>query len=203
MTINDFRHIFIVCNLILVFLALTPILNLLNPLYLEESFSELSILGPDGMAKNYPFDIVPNHEEHVFVMLKNQMKQSAYYKILVKFRNQSQFFPSQNQPSSLNTLYEFRFFLLDGESWTDEVKFNVLETIFDEDTIQIKKIMINNAISEINSFSRWDSENTGFFFQMFFELWLYNEKLHDFNFCNQGCVGIWLNVTSNDFMEDR
>jgi len=195
LNIKDFRNLFVVCSLVLSFFAISPTLNLFFPFYIEESFSELSVLGSNHMAKDYPFNVVLNREERLFVSVSNHMGESAYYRVCVKFRNQTRSFPSDKEPSSLAPLYEFRVFLLDGGDWEREVKFNFLEALHSGDTVQVKKLMINNVIFELDSVSAWDSEYDGFYFQLFFELWSYDAKLHSFNYYERGFVGVWLNMT--------
>ena len=51
---------------------------------------------------------------------------------------------------------------------------------------------VRDLVLELNSASTWDSENEGYYFQLFFELWYYDVKLHDFRYYDQGFVGIWL-----------
>lgn len=195
MNIKDFRNLFVVCCLVSSFFVIIPTLNLFFPLSAEESFSELSVLGSNHMAKDYPFNVVLNRDERLFVTVSNHMGESAYYRVCVKFRNQTQSFPSDNEPSSLATLYEFRVFLLDGEDWEGEVKFTFLEALHSGDGIQVKNLMINDVVLELDSVSVWDSEYDGFYFQLFFELWSYDVALHSFDYYERGFVGVWLNMT--------
>ena len=195
MNIKDFRNLFVICSLVLSFFMIIPTLNLFFPLSVEESFSELSVLGSNHMAKDYPFNVVLNREERLFVAVSNHMSESVYYRVCVKFRNQTQSFPSANEPSSLATLYEFRVFLLDGEDWEAEVKFNFLEALHGGDDVQVKNLMINDVVFDLDSVSVWDSEYDGFYFQLFFELWSYDVPLHSFNYYERGFVGVWLNMT--------
>jgi len=195
LNIKDFRNLFVVCSLVLSFFLIIPTLNLFFPLSAEESFSELSVLGSNHMAKDYPFNVVLNREEHLFVTVSNRMGESAYYRVCVKFRNQTQSFPSDNKPSSLATLYEFRVFLLEGEDWEGEVNFSFLDALLSGNSVQVKSLMINDVSLALNSVSTWDSEYNGFYFQLFFELWSYDVPLHSFDYNERGFVGVWLNMT--------
>jgi len=65
---------------------------------------------------------------------------------------------------------KFCVFLLDGEKGEGLVRFKFLEVLSDADTVQVKKMLINNVVFEMNSTSRWDHEYNGFYFQLFFEL---------------------------------
>jgi len=195
LNIKDFRILFVVCSLVLSFFAISPTFSLLFPFYIDESYSEISVLGSYHMAKDYPFNVVLNREERLFLRVSNHMGESAYYRVYVKFRNQTQSFPIDNEPSSLVPLYEFRVFLLDGESWDSEIQLNIIEALQNGDIFQVKKLKINNVILELDSISSWDSKYDGNYFQLFFELWSYNIFIQSFNYYERGYVGIWLNMT--------
>ncbi len=194
MNLRDYRNSFVVCSLLLSFLAVTPTVGMFVPFYVKESFSELSILGPMHMAKDYPFDIRVNVEKSVFVTVSNHMGRASYYEVYVKFRNLTQSFPNSASASSLAPLYEFRVFLLDGEKWEGLVRFKFVEAARTADSVWVTKMMINNVFFNMNSSSVWNSEYSGFYFQLFFELWLYDETLASFRYYDQ-FVGIWLNMT--------
>lgn len=194
MDLKDYRNLFVACSLVLSFFAITPTLNIFVPFYVEESFSELSILGPTHMAKDYPFNIRVNTENSLFVTVGNHMGGSTYYMVYVKLRNQTQSFPNNGMPSSLAPLYEFRVFLLDDKKWEGVLRFKFLEVLRRADTVQVRKMLINNVIFEMDSSSKWDSKYSGFYFQLFFELWLYDMTSRSFRYHDR-FVGVWLNMT--------
>ena len=195
MNLRDYRILFAVCCLGLSFFAVTPALNMFVPFYVEEPFSELSILGSAHMAKDYPFNVEVKSIESLFVTVGNHMGESLYYAVYVKFRNQSQSIPENNEPSSLAPLYELGVFLLDGEKWERMVNFTFLEALRTAGTVRVKKMMINNVVFEVDSISTWDSEYNGFYFQLFFELWLHDMASRSLSYYEQGFVGVWLNMT--------
>lgn len=194
MDLKDYRNLFAVCSLVLSFFAITPALNLFVSFSVEEPFSELSILGPTHMAKDYPFDVRVNSEESLFVTVSNHMGESIYYMVYVKFRNQTQSFPSDAMPSSLAPLYELRVFLLDGEQWEGIIRVKFLEVMRDGDVVRVRKMLVNNVIFEVDSSSTWDSNYSGFYFQLFFELWTYGASSRSFKYHDR-FVGVWLNMT--------
>ena len=194
MNLKDYRTLFAVCSLVLSVFAITPTLNMFVPFYVKEPFSELSILGPAHTARDYPFNVHMNSEERLFVTVSNHMGESAYYMVYVKLRNQTQSFPNSSTPSPLGSLYEFRIFLLDGEEWEGLVRFKLPGVLSSADTVWVNGIVINNVVFEADYVSKWDSEYEGFYFQLFFELWLYDLTSRSFRYHDRS-VGVWLNVT--------
>ncbi len=164
----------------------------------SEEFSELWLLGPWRMAEGYPFDVGVNETYSVFVGVGNHMGCSEYYMVYVKFRNSTQPLPDVNgsTPSSLPPLYEFRFFVGDGETWESRLTFAFQNVSFQADSVSVGGVTINDVAFFVDSFSVWDAENSGFYFQLFFELWRYDTAAQDFRFHNR-FVGIWLNMTGS------
>ena len=199
MNLEDYRALFAVATLVLILVAAFPTLSLVVAFPRGgERFSELWVLGPNHMAEGYPFNVRVGEEYRIFVGVGNHMGSSSYYVLYVKFRNQSQPLPdiSNSLPSPLAPLFEFRFFVMDGESWEAPLTFAFLEVSGLEDACLVRRMMINDVAFSVDSPSRWDSENNGFYYQLFLELWLYDAMSQSFQFHNR-FVGIWLNVTAS------
>jgi hypothetical protein len=197
--LEDYRTLFFVATLGLTLLAASPALSWVVPLQGgSEEFSELWLLGPDHMAEGYPLNVGAGDVYSVFVGVNNHMCCSEYYAVYAKFRNQTQPLPDINysQPSSLSPLYEFRFLLADGKTWESPLAFAFQGVSVESDSVFVDSVTINGVAFPINSFSTWDSENSGFYFQLFFELWRYDRASQDFRFDNR-FVGIWLNMTGS------
>jgi len=190
--LNDFRIAFVVVSLILALIAASPALSLISLPSSEEHFSELWILGPGHKVEDYPFNVRVNEQYSIFVGVGNQLGELAYYAVYVKLRNQTQRLPNvkTSEPSPLNSTYEFVFFLADGKTCEIPLIFS-----FQGEPTLISNILINDVVFPVNCFSIWDSDRNGFYYQMFFELWLYNMTIRNFQYHNR-FVGIWLNVTS-------
>jgi len=198
MNLEDYRTIFAVVTSGLILMAAFPTLSMVVPFPRSaERFSELWVLGPNHMAEDYPFNIRVGEQHSVFVGVGNHMGSSSYYVLYVKLRNQTQPLPdlSNSLPSSLAPLFEFRFFILDGGSWKAPLTFTFLDVSGFENSCFVSRMMINNVVFSVDSPSTWDSENNGFYYELFFELWLYDTSLQGFRYHNR-FVGIWLNSTS-------
>jgi len=195
---QDYRTLFLGISLGFVLLAASPALSIVISFPSgEERFSELWLLGPNHMAEDYPFNVQVGEQYNVYLGLGNHMGGSMYYAVYVKFRNQTQPLPNaiMSLPSSLPSLYEFRAFVPDGGAWEKLVTFSVLEASLYENLSFVNRLVINDRGVRVSSSAIWDSENKGFYYQLFFELWLYDVTSQSFRFHNR-LVGIWLNMTS-------
>ena len=199
MNLEDYRVLFVVGMLGLALVAASPALSVAVPFRGDYAkFSELWLLGPGHMAEDYPFDVAVGEAYSVFVGVGNHMGCSEYYVVYVKFRNGTQPLPDINDsmPSPLPLLYEFRFFVADGESWESLLTFAFQDVSFEDDSVHVGVLMVNDVALSVDSFSVWDSENNGFYFQLFFELWRYDVASQGFRFHNR-FVGIWLNIMAS------
>lgn len=197
MKFQDYRTAFQVSSLVLVLLAASPALSLIVSFPRGgESFSELWLLGSNHMAENFPFNVQAGEENSLFLGVSNHLGNSAYYLVSVKFRNQSQPFPDiiSSEPSSLPSIHEFQFILADGGVWETPVTFELSDASVEGDSMVVKSISINDRIVRVDCSSILDSEDSEFYFQLFFELWVYNSESSTFEFDDR-FVGVWLTVT--------
>jgi len=198
MNLEEYRTVLATGSLVLVLIAAAPTLSLIIPFPSGmERFSEFWILGPNRMAEDYPFNIRVNESYSVFVGVGNHMGVSSYYLVNVKFRNQTQPLPNatSSEPSPLPPLFEFRVLVIDDGIWKAPLTFRVLEASRNNDYMFVDRLSINDVAFVVNSSARWDLEYKGFYYQLFFELWLYDVILKSFKFHNR-FVGIWLNMTT-------
>jgi len=197
--IEEYRGLFMTGSLILILIVAAPTLGLFIRIPDgSERFSELWLLGPTRKAEGYPFDAQVDESYLIYVGVANRLGHSAYYRVYVKLRNQTQPLPtaSNSSPSMLPALYEFDMFIGDDEVWEKPLDFAVLEVLAANDTILLRRLEINGFVFQVDEFSVWDEERAGFYYQLFFELWLYNMTSSSFQYHNR-FVGIWLNMTGS------
>jgi uncharacterized membrane protein len=198
MKFQDYRTLFQAASLISALLAASPALSLIASFPKgSEGFSELWLLNSNYMAEDYPFNVRTGESYGLFLGVGNHLGHSAYYLVYAKFRNQSQPLPnaSDSEPSSLPSVYEFQFFLADGGVLETPITFEILDTSVQDNSMIVESVLINDKAFEVGCSSIWDSENNGFYFQLFFELWLYNTTVSSSHFHDR-FVGIWLNMTA-------
>jgi len=195
--VEEYRGWFIVGILALMLVSASPTLALFIRLPTgSERFSELWLLGTGHKAEDYPFNVTVNENYKVYVGVGNHLGYSAYYMVYVKLRNQTQPLPidSNATPSPLPPLYEFNFFVRDGTVWETLLNFKVLDIEHSNDIMVLKILSINDITFRVDSVSVWDSIRNGFYYQMFFELWLYNMTSQSFQY-HARFVRLWLNMT--------
>jgi len=198
MNFGDFKLFYILSYLGLGLIILSPTLAIVIKLPGGERFSELWLLGPSHMAEDYPFNVLENEVYKVYLGIGNRMGDLGYFKVYVKFRNQTESLPDafNGTPSALGSLLEYCVFLSDSETWEKEISFSFEEVSFEGNVCKISKLVINGYVLNIDKAAVWDEENHGFYCQLFFESWLYNTTVSTFRFQNR-FVGIWLNMTGN------
>ncbi len=185
-------------SLILILIAAAPILGLFIRIpERSEKFSELWLLGPTRKAEGYPFNVQVNESYLVYVGVANRLGSSVYYRVYVKLRNQTQPLPtaSNSSPSVLPSTYEFDILVRDNEVREEPLNFVILEASTHNNTALLKRLRINGITFQVDAFSKWDKENSGFYYQLFLELWLYEMASQSFQYHNR-FVSLWLNLTS-------
>ena len=196
MKLDEFRILFLVTGLVLTLIAASPALSLISLPRSGECFSEFWLLGPEHKAENFPFNVSINEEYNLYVGIGNQLDELAYYAVNVKFGNQIQQLPNSTtaEPSPLLPLYEFRFVLSDGNVWEAPLVFAIEYILLQQNVSLVQSVSVNGMVFPVNYTSTWDSDRNGFYFQMFFELWLYNMTSSNFQYHNS-FVRLVLNMT--------
>jgi len=197
--LEDYRVLFFVVTLGLALVAASPALSVAVSFGGgSERFSEFWLLDGLHRTEYYPFDVGVNESYGVFVGVGNHMGSSEYYRVFVKFRNSTQSLPDidGSVPSSLSPLYEFRFFVADGEVWESRLTFGFEDVSLVGDVVFVGGVTINGVVFPVGSSAVWDSEYGGFYFQLFFELWRYDVTMQSFRYHNR-FVGLWLNMTAS------
>jgi hypothetical protein len=196
MNLADLKLIYVFSCVILGLIILSPTLFAVVSFPSGERFSELYILGSDHMLENIPFNITANSFYTVYLGIGNHMGEAESYLVYVKLRNQTEPLPDSTAgvPSSLVPIFEYRMILNDDEIWEKEVSFSFDVTSFDGNESKVSALFINEHSVSVDKVALWNKEKNGFFYQLFFELWIYNSKTSVFEFHNRS-VGFMLNLT--------
>jgi hypothetical protein len=194
--LEDYRTVFVVVGLIGVLLFASPTLGLVLRLPGGERFSELWVLGPGRMAEDFPFNVSAGGAYLVFLGVGNHMGEAEYYRVVVKFRNVSEPLPNATEgvASSLPVLYAYNVFLSDGQVWEGALNFSFSDVVFGQNVSSVGRMRVNDVWANVDKSAVWDETNNVFYYQLFFELWIYNAAVSGFQFHDRW-VGFWLNMS--------
>jgi uncharacterized membrane protein len=196
-TLNECKRFFYVAGLIGLILCFAPNFVRVLDSQPEEQFSELYVLGEGQppMAENYPFNVSAVGSYYVVLGIVNHMGVSMYYSVDVKFRNESESLPNGDVASPLSALYDYRVFLTNGQAREDTLAFSFQDVLTNGSiSCSVGEMHLNDTLVQLNKTALWDNENKGFYYQLFIELWAYNDTQRGLIY-NDRFVGRWLNMT--------
>lgn len=203
MNLQGYKVLLLVVTAVSALLVASPALQRLLVYPQTEFFTEMWLLGPEHKAENFPFNISSNSNYNIFLGIGNHLGSCAYYSIQVKFRNQTQ--PAADSldrtPSSLPPLHSITALVADKGTWEVPIEFSFSYT-YSEDPVNatlskvnVNNIMLNGATLDLEGFSAtWDPERSGFFGNLFFELWIYSDTTGGFQY-HQRYTSLWFNMT--------
>ena len=197
MKLGDYKAIFVVAGLTGVLLCAYPTLALILRMPTGETFSKLWILGPGHMAEDYPFNVKSDETYNVFLGIGNHMGVLSHYVAYVKFRNQTEPLPDSTTaiPSPLTPLYEYPVTLQDGKSFEEPLTFSFSNVTWSENRCFVRALTINDVTFTVDKSASWNINETGYYYQLFIELWIYDVGAEVLRFDSR-FVGLWLNMTS-------
>ena len=196
MKFENYRIAFIAISLIGILLFASPTIALFLKAPPGEQFSIIYILGPNHTFDGIPFDVEAGITYSVFVGVQNQMGSPQYYTCYVKLANESEQLPDPilGTVSPMPALYEYKSFINNGATWEAPLTFEVNQLSFSNNISQLSGLTINGIQYPVNSASAWDSNKTGYYYNIFVELWLLNSTLGTLQY-NSRFVNLILNMT--------
>lgn len=199
LTLKRYKIIFLALIVIGLLVFSVPSVLLAVPSSSSGGFSQLWVLGTTETTSNYPFNVTSGGNNTVYIGLANHLGSVAYYVVEIKLRNQSDSLPDQSlgTPSSLSALYEQSVVLPDGGTWQQQVNFSLSNVSFFENTCSVGTLNIGNVSIVVNKPALWDTSHSGYYYQLFFELWIFNPNTQNLQYNNRYC-GLWLNMTSSE-----
>ncbi len=179
MQLDSYRKIFIAIGLVGVLFFASPTIAALIKPPVGQQFSELFILGPGHTFDNIPFNVVGGATNLIYLGVGNDLGHSQYYTLYVKFGGQNDSMPNLDVglPSTLAPLYEYNLFLRSGEKWQAPLTFEAHYVNFDNGVSSVGEMNFNGINYLVDKTSGWNTNKTGFYYSLIFELWIYNSTL--------------------------
>lgn len=194
--LKETKLILVAVGLISVLLFASPTLSLLIRAPIGQQFTEIYVLGNNHTFENIPFNIKAGVQYSIYLGIVNNMAASFYYTCFVKLANETQL-PSatSGQPSSLSPVFESKIFLLSGQGFESPLTFQVNGATITNGVCTLSDISINGIDSQINKSTSWNAGKTGFYYNLFIELWIFNASRGIIEY-NDRFVSLNLNMTS-------
>ena len=198
MNISKYTVPFFVVLAIVALVVASPALSRVLVFPRTEFFTELYILGPNGLAEDYPYNVSRVQNYSIYLGLGNQLGYAAYYLVEVKFRNESQSAPDSFNftPSSLPSLFNITAFVADQATWVLPLTFS-FEYDFNSSLMEVdfRSMTLNGLALNLEGYSTvWNSSKSVFYGNLVFEAWIYNASTPGFQY-HERYVDLKLNMT--------
>ena len=196
-----YSAVFFLVITLLALLFVSPAVERLLVLPRTDFYTEFWLLDSKGAAENYLFNISSNERVTGSLGIGNNIGYCAYYLVQVKFRNQTQSAADsfEHTASSLSSIYNMTVFVADREVWEMPISFSFNYTVdrYNASLRQVKfdTLRFNDLSLDIGKYTAvWDPFARVFFGNLFFELWIYNDSVGDFQYHDR-YVGFGFNMT--------
>ncbi len=195
MALQQYRTLILVVALILALFVASPAIEQVVIFPQTDSLTELSILGPYHNA-TYPYNIVANQKTTLYLDVTNHVGSTALYLIDVKFRSDAQSAPDafNHTGSDQPALGQITFCL--ANNGTIELPVDVsfqYSTDGNNITLTMQNVVVNGAALSTDTTIAWNPDKQGFYGNLFFELWMYNDTTGTFQY-NDRFVSLWLKM---------
>jgi hypothetical protein len=199
LTLQNYKTLFIIVGLIGTVLFVTPMFAALASnvqLQNEAKFSEIWVLGANYTIGDYPANVQADTDYKVNVGVANHVGSTSFYLVKVKFRNETDPFPGStvDAQNALPTLTGYRVVLRNDEVWERQVTFSFLNVSDFGDQCHVGTVKIDDVTCVVDKPASWNNETSGYYYQIFLELWIYDLDTQAFQYNNR-YVSIWLNMT--------
>jgi hypothetical protein len=193
---GDAKLVYVFSCVALGLIILSPTLAEVVTFPSGEKFSELWILGQNRMAEGYPFNVSAGVSYRVYLGVGNHMGDLGYYRVYVKFRNESEPLPNSTAglPSALEPVFQYDMLLRNNETLERELSFSFEGVFFEKNFCRVSKVLVGDYAVDVGKVAVRNETSNAFYYELFFELWIYNATVSSFQFHNRW-VGLWFNMS--------
>jgi hypothetical protein len=195
MNFETAKLFYIVSCIVLGLIILSPTLSAVIVFPEGDAFSELWLLDPNHKIESGALIVSAGKPYTFYLGVTNHMNDIEYYRIYMKFRNQYEPLPDKvtKLPSPLVPLFEYGVFLGNNEIWVEGFSFSFETISFEENVSHVSLLSIDDNDLRVDKIVAWDEKDMGFYCQLFFELWIYNSTISDFQYNNR-YVSLWVRL---------
>ncbi len=199
MPLQKYKTLLLVVTVVLALFVASPAIKQLVAAPQTIPLTELSIFGAYHNA-TYPYNITVGQNYQLYLNVDNHLGSCAYYQIEVKFRNETQSAPDSfnDTNSNLPSLGDISFCVANNQALQLPITLSFQYQVDGNNPNQLdmQSIIVNGfSLSVSPTTIAWDPQNLGFYGNVFFELWVFNDSANAFQY-NQRYVSLWLNMTT-------
>ena len=199
MGLQQYKALLLIVTAVLALFVASPVLQKLVYFPQTDFFTELSLFGPYNNA-TYPSSVSFGINYRLYLNVDNHLGSCAYYVIEAKFGNQTEFTPDSfnHTNSALPSLGGITFFVADNESLKlpIDVSFQYKVDPNNSRQLDMQSITLNGATINVNPTTiAWNQKKNGFYGNLFFELWLFNDTTNALQYHNR-YVSLWLKMNA-------
>jgi len=192
---QQFKVLILIVSAVLALLVASPALQQLVAAPQTESLTEVSMFGSFRNG-TYPAGIAQNLTYRLYLDVTNRLGYAEYYQIQIKFSNLTQSRPDNFNKTSSSQPALGKMALVVANQKTEELSVNFSFQCKLDDKVggllDMQTITVNGEALNINATTiKWDMARNGFYGNLIFELWAYNDTVNAFQY-NQRYVSLWL-----------
>jgi hypothetical protein len=193
---RQYRALLLVATAVLALFVASPALEQLVVFPQTTVFSEFSLFGQYNNA-TYPSNITAGQTYRFYLDVTNHLGSCAYYVVEPKFRSENQSAPDSfnHTSSSLPSLTDITIFAADNQTCQIPVDVSLQFSVnqINSAELDVQSVTINGATISDSTTITWNTAKDGFFGNLFFELWLYNDTTNTLQY-HQRFVSLWLRM---------
>ena len=180
MNFQQFKVLILTVTAVSALMVASPALQQFIVAPQTETLTELALYGPYHNG-TYPSGIAENMTNKMYIDVTNRLGSAAYYQIQIKFRNVTQSGPDSfnKTSSSLPAIGTMSFVVANQKTVELPVDFSFQAKLDEhlDGLLHMEKITVNGeAINVYATTIRWDFAKDGFYGNLVFELWKYNDS---------------------------
>ncbi len=196
MALHQYKTVILIITAVVALMLASPAVEQFAVLPQITPFTEFAMFGPYNNA-TYPSNATTNQDCRFYLEVANHLGSTAYYVIEVKFRNATQSAPdSFNKTSStLPALSELTAVVADNGSVRFPLDISLQYELDEKNSslLHMQSVTVNGAALGTDTTIAWNIQENGFYGNLFFELYVYNDTTGVFQY-HERYVSLWLNL---------
>jgi uncharacterized membrane protein len=195
MTLRQYRGVLLIAVAVVALLVASPFIEKLVASPQTEPYTELWLFGSHHNA-TYPSNVTANQTLHLYLNIANHLGREAQYTVEMKFRGPYESGPDSfnHTASKLKALDTLRCSAANNETVELPLDLSFQYTHLPKTgEVQMENITLNGKVIPLDTTLTYDLKREGFFGNIFFELYLYNETTRELVY-NQRYVSLWLQM---------